>query len=90
LLLGDPSASFVGAGPAGDLARSVIAAVIWVVHVMAIRRDTQMGAEPVETPVVVSPVSPDERRALLEARINQLEMELNEARAELAALSVSN
>lgn len=87
LLLGDPTASFVGAEPAGDLAYSIIAAIIWLVHVMAIRSDGQMGADPVETPVVVSP---DERRALLEARINQLEMELNEARAELAALSVSN
>jgi hypothetical protein len=90
LLLGDPSASFVGAGPAGDLARSVIAAIIWIVHVMAIRRDAQMGAEPVETPTNLTVGSPEERRALLEARINQLELELNEARAELAALSVSN
>jgi hypothetical protein len=86
LLLGDPTASFTGAGPAGDLARSAIAAAIWTVHVLAIRRDGQMGADPVETPATVAP---DERRAILEARISMLEMELREARAELAALAQS-
>jgi hypothetical protein len=86
LLLGDPGASFAGAGPAGDLARSAIAAAIWIVHVMAIRRDGQMGADAVEieTPLAVAP---DERRAILEARINLLQMELDAARAELAALA---
>jgi hypothetical protein len=85
LLLGDSTVTFIGAGPAGDLARSAMAAVIWLVHVMAIRRDAQMGAEPVvEAPVVV-PM--DERRANLEARIAQLENELNAARVELAALA---
>jgi hypothetical protein len=85
LLLGDPTATFVGAGPAGDLARSAIAAVIWIVHVLAIRRDAQMGADPVvEAP---APVATGERRAILEARINRLEMELNAARTELAALA---
>jgi hypothetical protein len=85
LLLGDPTASLTGAGLAGDLARSVIAAAIWAVHVMAIRRDSQMGAEPVvEAP---APVALDERRAIVEARINLLEMELSAARAELASLS---
>jgi hypothetical protein len=87
LLLGDSTASLVGAGPAGDLARSAIAAAIWIVHVMAIRRDSQMGAEPLaEAP---APVALDERRALLEARINTLETELQAARAELAALGKS-
>lgn len=84
VLLGDTSAGFVGAGPAGDLARSAIAALIWTVHVMAIRRDGQMGAEPVEEAPV--PVALDEQRAILEARINLLELELREARVELAAL----
>lgn len=83
LLLGDPTAGFVGAGPAGDLARSAIAAAIWVVHVLAIRRDGQLGAESVEAHDLIAP---DEQRAILEARINLLEMELNAARAELAAL----
>jgi hypothetical protein len=84
LLLGDPRASFVGAGPAGDLARSAIAALIWIGHVMAIRRDGQMGAEPLEE--APEPVALDERRAILEARINLLQKELDEARAALAAL----
>jgi hypothetical protein len=85
LLLGDPTATFVGAGPAGDLARSAIAAVIWIVHVMAIRRDAQMGAEPLEE--APAAVARDERRASLEARIAQLENELSAARAELAVLA---
>ena len=84
VLLGDTSASFVGAAPASDLARSLIAAVIWVVHVMAIRRDGQMGADAV--PEEAQPVALDEQRAILEARINLLEVELREARAKLAAL----
>jgi hypothetical protein len=85
LLLGDPNASFVGAGPAGDLARSAIAAAIWIVHVMAIRRDAQMGADSVvESP---APIAMDERRAILEARIVLLENELSAARTELAALA---
>jgi hypothetical protein len=86
LLLGDPGASFAGAGPAGDLARSAIAAAIWIVHVMAIRRDGQMGADAVEVETPIA-VAPDERRAILEARINLLQMELDAARAELAALA---
>ncbi len=85
LALGDPTAGFVGAGPAGDLARSAIAAVIWIVHVLAIRRDSQMGADPVVAAPV--PIALDERRAILEARINRLEMELSAARTELAALA---
>ncbi len=85
VLLGDTSATFAGAGPAGDLARSAIAALIWTVHVLAIRRDGQMGAEPVaEAP---ASVDIDERRAILEARINLLEIELRAAREELAALA---
>ena len=78
VLLGDPSATFVGAAPAGDLARSAIAAAIWTVHFMAIRRDAQMGAEPVVE--IAAPVAIDERRAILEARINLLEIRLTDAR----------
>jgi hypothetical protein len=87
LLLGDPTASFAGAGPTGDLARSAIAALIWIVHVLAIRRDSQMGAEPIEE--APAPLALDERRAILEARINLLEKQLGEARAELDALPTS-
>ena len=83
VLLGDPSVSFVGAEAAGDLARSAIAAIIWVVHILAIRSDAQMGSEAPETPV---DVAPDERRAILEERINLLEMELKQLREELASL----
>ena len=41
---------------------------------MAIRRDAQMGADPVVE--IAAPVATDERRAILEARINLLEKEL--------------
>jgi hypothetical protein len=84
VLLGDPNASFAGAEPVGDLARSAIAAVIWVVHVLAIRRDSQMGADAHHEETVG--MAPDEQRAILEARINLLQMQLDEARAELAVL----
>jgi hypothetical protein len=84
ILLGDSSASFVGAEAASDLARSAIAAVIWTVHVLAIRRDGQMGADPVEEAPAL--IAVDEQRAMLEARINLLEIELRAAREELAAL----
>jgi hypothetical protein len=83
VLLGDPNVSFVGAEAAGDLARSAIAAIIWVVHVLAIRDDAKMGADAIETPVALAP---DERRAIIQARINQLEIELQQLREELATL----
>lgn len=89
LLLGDTSVTFAGAEAAGDLARSVIAAMIWIVHFLAIRGDSQMGTETVESPDVPAPLALDERQAILEARINLLEMQLNEARSELAALPQS-
>lgn len=86
VILGDTSVSFTGAGPAGDLARCVIAGAIWALHIMAIRRDSQLGAEALEE--APQAVALDERRAILEARINLLEMQLREAREELAALPV--
>jgi uncharacterized membrane protein (DUF485 family) len=86
LLLGDTSAGFVGTEAAGDLARSAIAAIIWIVHFMAIRGDSAMGTEMVEADEVSIPVALDEQRSILEARINLLEMQLHEARTELAAL----
>ncbi len=86
LLLGDMSVSFAGTEAAGELARSAIAAIIWIVHFMAIRRDAQMGAEVIETHEDSIPLALDEQRAILEARINLLEIQLHEARTELAAL----
>lgn len=85
VILGDTSVSFVGAGPAGDLARCLIAAAIWTLHVMAIRRDSQMGSEAVEADAPQA-IDIDEQRAILEARINLLEIQLREAREALAAL----
>jgi hypothetical protein len=79
-LLGDPSAGLVSAETAGDVARAAIAAVLWTVHVLAIRRD---GLQGTEAPPLVEP---DARRTVLESRIAQLESELAAARAELAGL----
>lgn len=86
LLLGDPSASLLGVEPAGELARSLIAAIFWTVHVLAIRRDGQLGTE---EPAAPAPAL-DERRAILEARIVELELELERTRAELAELPGEN
>lgn len=82
MLLGDPSVTLGGAEAAGELARSVIAAIFWTVHVLAIRRDGQLGTDEPETPGLAL----DERRAILEARIAELELELDRARTELAEL----
>lgn len=86
LLLGDPSATLLGVEPAGELARSVIAAIFWTVHVLAIRRDGLLGTE---EPAAEAPAL-DEQRAILAARIAELELELAKARTELAALPAEN
>ncbi len=82
IALGDPSASMSELSTVGDLARSLIAAAIWVYHVLAIRADARLGVEAPAPPAL----APDERRAVLTATITQLEQELAAARAELAAL----
>ncbi len=81
ILMGEPGSALVGGEIAGEVARSIIAAVLWTVHVMAIRRDGQQGAE--APPPLVDVAA---RRTALEERIRRLEEELAAARAELAAL----
>lgn len=78
VLMGEPGSALVGGEIAGEAARSLIAAVLWGVHVLAIRRDGQQGAD--------APVDLAARRAALEERIRRLEVELTNAQAELAAL----
>ncbi len=82
LLLGAPNADLFSSETVDHIARSVIAALLWGVHVLAIRGDGQMGVEALE-PAIQAPV-PD-REALLK-RINQLETELTAARDTLAEL----
>lgn len=82
LLLGDPNAGLLSAATVADLARSIIAAVLWVVHVLAIRDDTRRVA-PERAPAAISPA---DQRAALVRRIEQLERELAATREALANL----
>jgi hypothetical protein len=81
LLLGDPDAGLLSTATVADVARSVIAALLWVVHVLAIRDDTRQGTD---EPASVRPAV--ESRAELVQRIEQLERELAAAHAALAKL----
>ncbi|MEX1021081.1 MAG: DUF5671 domain-containing protein [Litorilinea sp.] len=86
-LLGDPNAGFLSPQAASDLARSAIAAVLWIVHIQAIRTDGKLGTRapaPAHTPVSGPDLEP--ARAALTTRIQRLEAELAAARAELAQL----
>lgn len=85
VLMGEPGSALVGGETAGELARSIIAAALWGVHVLAIRRDGQQGAE--APPPVVDIAA---QRVALEERIRRLETELLTARGELAALEDSS
>jgi hypothetical protein len=82
LLLGAPEAGLFSATTVNDLARSVIAAGLWVVHLLAIRGDAQMGA--VESEPVSGSV--EEQRAVLLRRIEHLESELAATKAALSQL----
>lgn len=42
-LLGDPNAALLSAATANDLARSLIAAALWSLHLLAIRHDSRMA-----------------------------------------------
>lgn len=85
LLMGDPNANLFSTQTAGDIARSAISAILWAVHLLALRGDTHLGAElPVEQAVLPSA---DDHRAALTARIASLEVELAELRRELEEVS---
>ncbi len=81
LLMGDPNANLFSTQTAGDIARSAISAILWTVHLLALRQDIRLGAEqPVEQAALPSA---DDHRAALTARIASLEAELAELRREL-------
>lgn len=84
LLMGDPNANLFSTQTAGDIARSAISAILWAVHLLALRRDLRLGAEHPVDEVVLPSV--DDHRAVLTARINSLETELAALRNELADL----
>ncbi|MCP4167722.1 MAG: hypothetical protein GY759_17780 [Chloroflexi bacterium] len=93
LLLGEPNIDLFGAETVDALARSAVTVVFWLVHVLAIRQDGQLEEEvreEVREEVGVSAepleVDADARKAQLEAKIQQLEIQLSDARAELAGL----
>jgi len=71
-----------GSAPILDaVARSGTAVVFWALHLLAIRTDTRLTSDEAEPDVDVA-----ERRAALEARIDQLERALAEARSALGRL----
>lgn len=81
MLMGDPNAGLLSLETADDVARSAIAAILWVVHLLAIRTDARQG-----TAAPVVEVSAAERRAELIAQIAELEAALEGLRAELRML----
>ncbi len=89
-LLGEPGAELFQVRTVDALARSGISLVIWLFHVLALRRDGQLGAEEAvegkARPAAASPEEVARRRGELEARIRRLEAELAAARAELEKL----
>jgi len=81
-LLGEPDLAFSSNELAYQLADSAIAAVLWSIHLWALRADGRFE----KPPQVVEAPDP---HAALQVRIALLEQELNSARAELAALERS-
>jgi hypothetical protein len=91
VLMGDPNAAVFSNETARMLADCLVAGVLWVVHVLAIRGDGQFEKQqPAATVAPLAPppadASPAERRRLLELRITELEQELASTRAELQQL----
>ena len=85
-VLGDPMADILSLQTAADIARSGIAATVWVYHVMAIRKDGRM-TPPVTQPAMTAQTwSPDETRQALVEKIARLEQELAVAKAALQEL----
>lgn len=77
-LLGDRTFALFSPEIAEELARSLIAALLWLVHVAAIRKDMQQGA------IVEEDV--EQRRRHLQERRARLEAELADVQQELAQL----
>ena len=85
-LMGEPTMALSSNELAHRLADSAVAAVLWAVHLLAIRADGRFEKLPDAELVQAAPASPAERRAALEAHIAWLEAELDTARSELAQI----
>ncbi len=83
-LLGDTTIAFWSPELAEELARSAIAALLWVVHLLALRGDGRLAGEGEARDAARS-----QRRAALSRRVARLEAELAQARIELADLDES-
>jgi hypothetical protein len=80
-LLGDPYAGLLSVETADEIARAAISAVLWTVHVLAIRTDNRMDAtQP------AAALDAERERGRLSRRIEQLEGELAQARDALTRL----
>ena len=84
--MGEPTMALSSNELAHRLADSAVAAVLWAVHLLAIRADGRFEKLPDAELVQATPASPAERRAALEAHIAWLEAELEGARNELAQI----
>jgi hypothetical protein len=76
--MGDPNITLMSTEFSEDIARSLIAAALWAVHLGALRTDQRLSA--------ASPTSSEARRVQLTKRIASLEMEVTGLRRELNAL----
>jgi hypothetical protein len=79
VLMGDSSIEILSPELAEDLARSAIAALLWAVHLAALRSDMRQAGDPASADAA-------RRRQQLEERIAALESEAAHLRAELATL----
>jgi len=86
-LMGEPTMALSANELAHRLADSAVAAVLWAVHLLAIRVDGRFEKLPDAELTQAAPASPAERRVALEAHIAWLEAELDSARSELAQLA---
>lgn len=78
-LLGDINVDVFGPQTAEELARSLIAVVLWAVHLLALRTDLRMGGG--DDAVI-------ERRERLQTKIASMETELTALRAELESMEM--
>jgi len=85
-LLGEPGIALSSNELAHQLADSAVAAVLWGVHLWAIRHDGRYARPAEALPAQAVPLSMADKRVLLEAQIAQLERQLAVVRAELAEL----
>jgi hypothetical protein len=90
LLLGEPGIDFFTTQTANELARGIIAAALWIVHILAIRADGQLEADYEANLPAAAPAAVDDERRALERHIAALETQLAKARSRLATLEAED